>query len=169
MEKNQILKFTIPGLREFILPIHDFDPTVPFGPGWGFDEKIYGLADSDGITRFAELLEQAATVTRDEGYNMLFSTRLNRGQSIETLNDKTLADPDLIWSLLMEEGHAILNYLHDSYGVTYLEVLRRLLISREGYHCALCVYRDQADRKWRISCRWLGRLPGPEDPAILLS
>jgi hypothetical protein len=93
------------------------------------------------------VITKAVFLPKDEGHKLLFPLTL-KGEANLTAKDKIkafaqlrLADPDLLWSLYMEKGQKTLCYLHDTYGITWMESLRRLLVRPDGGQDSLCLYQ----------------------------
>lgn len=151
------------------LDIIPFNPAAVFGEGWKFeDEKgiINGLGD--GITSFGEILAKAVVLLpsqKDEALKLLFPTGLGEDQNaitgedrLKALADRFLADPDLGWSLYKEEGQKTLKFLHDTFGVTWMEFLRRTFRDPNRRRYALLLYR-RGDGSWHWHAECWSPLP----------
>lgn len=126
----------------------NLNPATDLSEVWSFDNKVNGPETNDGITAFKEVLIKAAALPKDEGYKLLFATGIVKGATyitgedrIKALAKSNLADPDLLWSLYKEEGQETLHYLHDTYGVKWMEALRRVLRDTDGRRCSLLLGR----------------------------
>jgi hypothetical protein len=147
------------------LDIIPFDPIAVFGEGWKFEDEngiINGLGN--GVTGFVDTITKAVALLPDkkeEALKLLFPTGISKNQTIITgedrlsaLADRFLADPDLGWSLYKEEGQKTLRFLHDTFGVVWMEFLRRTLRGpgRDRYALYLC---RNDDGSWYWNVRWL--------------
>lgn len=161
------------------LDIISSDPAAVFGEGWKFEDEervINGLGD--GVMSFGETLAKAIallTDKKDEALKLLFPTGLSENQTIITgedrlkaLTERFLADPDLGWSMYKEEGQKTLKFLHDTFGVTWMEFPRRTLRDQDGLRYSLCLCR-RADGSWRCDYRWLGFERSASRPALGLA
>lgn len=175
--KNNMKKiqFVLNVPHNFDFDIVEFDPAAVFGSGWKFGEEINGLPDNDEITVFQKAIEKASTLPKDEGRNLLFPTGIATGNKVITGEDRikvlsavNLSDPVFLWSLYKEDGQKTLHYFHDTYGVTWMESLRRILLSPDGGRCALCLFRD-SDGSWYYYYRWLGNGRNVDNPALSLA
>lgn len=157
----------LPPPPPFVLDLNiiPFDPVGSFGNGWRFEDEgitINGLGD--GITGFVETLAKAVSMLPDkkeEALKLLFLTELSEGQPYITGEDRLkastnrfLADPDLGWSLYQEKGQKTLRFLHDTFGVTWIEFLRRTLCYPDGSCCALFLCH-KLDDSWGRNYSWL--------------
>ena len=173
MKIPTILHFSITTIVNFALTIVALDPARDIGEGWKFEDGINGPADNDGLTAFKEVVAAAALLPKEEGYKLLFAT-VTDGQTVITGDDrikalagKKLGDPDLGWSLFLEEGQKTLRHLNDRYGVVWMEFLRRTLLSPLGSRSGFCLDRKD-DGSWRWHYHWLGYDRDAGAPALVL-
>jgi hypothetical protein len=160
--------------KRFTLIIRGLNPAIDMGSGWRYLNEQYGLAESDGITSFAEAVQQAATLPKEEGKTQLFVSGITKGKSTVTGGDRLkalagrkLADPDILWSLFKEKDQKILHYLHDTYNVRRIEGLRRLLLSPLSRQCAFNLYLCN-DGTWTWGDSWLDSERTSDDTALVL-
>lgn len=172
--KNNMKKiqFVLNVHHNFDFDIVEFDPAAVFGSGWKFGEEINGLPDNDEITVFQKAIEKASTLPKDDGRNLLFPTGIETGNKVITGDDRikvlsavNLSDPVFLWSLYKEDGQKTLHYLHDTYGVTWMESLRRILLNPAGNRCALFLNRV-SDGSWYDYYYWLDFDRNVDDPAV---
>ncbi len=169
-----ILEFSITTVVKFAISILSFTPATDIGKDWKFSEEIFGRKGKDGLTAFKEVIIEAAKLPKEEGYNLLFKTGLPEGETViigekklEAFADENLADPDLLWSLYKEEGQKILRYLHDTYGITWMEALRRILLRSDGLRCSLYLCRLDVG-SWLWDCTWLDDVRSARRVALVL-
>ena len=168
------IEFSITIVINFLLKIIGLNPATDIGEGWSFEKEINGAEGNDGITAFKEAIQKAALLPKEEGRKLLFATGLAEGATsitgedkIKALSKRALADPDLGWSLYKEEGQKTLRYLHDTYGVTWMEFLRRVLRSPGGSRVSLYLYRGDVG-SWVWSYYWLDDDRNASIPALAL-
>jgi hypothetical protein len=169
------LTFIIP--LTFSLPILTLNPTTDIGSDWKFvPDELHGPAESDGITAFQELIVQASALPKEQGKALLFATGLADDQEVITGEDRLKvlagrnhADPNLLWSLYKEDGQKTLRYLHDTYGVVWMEGLRRLLLNSHGSRSGFYLCRDGYDvGSWDWHYYWLDDDRDADDAALVL-
>ena len=168
------LQFSITTMVSFTLNLVTLQPATDIGADWKWADEINGPKDNDGITAFQRVIVEASTLPKEEGYKLLFADGLAKGQAsitgddkIKALASRNLGDPDLLWSLYKEEGQKTLRYLHDTYGVVWMESLRRILCSPGGRRASLYLCRG-VDGSWDWRCSWLGRSRVASLPALVL-
>ena len=166
------LKRTI--VVEFTIKVIGLNPKKDLGKGWSFVRKVNGAKENDGITAFKNTILKAAALPKDQGYELLFATGIAGGATdikgedrIKVLAKSNLADPDLLWSLYKEEGQKTLEYLYDTYGVIWMESLRRVLCNQFGSLFSLFLYREN-DGSWDWSYRLLDFDRDAVFPALVL-
>ena len=126
-----------------------FDPVKFIGSGWSVvneesDKRSLALTivDFSKITFESGLCEGETTITGEEKLK-----RLKAGKMIHL-------DAKYGQALLEEKGQATLRFLHDTYGISWMEFAGTVLRSGDGGRCFLYFYRHD-DGSWRWSCRWL--------------
>ncbi len=169
-----ILNFRITTSTDFALSIVSLDPAQDIGAKWKFDKQVYGATGNDGITAFKDVIVRAAGMPKDDGRKLLFATGLAEGDNVITgearltaLAGRNLADPDLGWSLFKEEGQKTLRYLHDTYGVVWMEALRRILLNPDGNRRSFSLCRRD-DGSWDWDYRWLDSGRNAQREALVL-
>ncbi len=172
MKIEKRVKFEMIISKIFDFPIIEFDPEAVFGSGWKFAPEINGPAENDGVTGFQEAVLKASILPKDQGYRLLFATGLTAGNKVITGENRikvipnvNFADPDLPWSLYKEGDQRTLRYFHDTYGVNWMESLRRILLSPRGGQCALCIRRD-IDGSWDHDYYWLSDDRDTDNPVL---
>jgi hypothetical protein len=171
------LKFSIVTRKDFTLSLIHLIPAIVFDDGSKFEQAINGVGD--GVTGFVENLVEAHKLHqsghKQEAVNLLFLTGLGENQTlitgeerIQALKDCPLADPDLLFSLVKQEGQVILRWLYDTFGVTWMEALRRTFLGREGLRFTLCLYRRDGGH-WVWSNGMLNGERGRDKTALVLT
>ena len=161
-----------PAPFELDLDIIPVSPTV-FGEGWKIEEGINGVGD--GVTGFVETLSKAVALLTDnkkeDAFKLLFLTGLGENQAyikgenrLSVLADRSLADPDLGWSLYNETRKKTLRFLHDTFGVTKIEFPRRTFRWDHNRY-SLCLTRN-CDGSWSDSYHALNLLRDAEMPVL---
>lgn len=159
---------------QFGLKIVRFDPALVFDWGWKLESVVYGPRGNDGISAFQSTIEKASLVSKDEARNMLFASGLSDGNTvvkgedkIKALSNVNHADPDLIYSLYIEEGQQTLRYLYETYGITWMESLRRIIFA-SFRRCSLYLFRKD-DGSWSCGYHWLNYNRDLGKPALVLT
>lgn len=75
------------------------------------------------------------------------------------------ADARFAQTLLEEEGQKTLRFLHDTFGVTWLEFLGTVLRPPLGHRCALCLCRKDVG-SWLWNYYWLDLDRNAHNPAL---
>ncbi len=165
-EVRRVVRFNIKIVRFY--PERDFDPSL----GLKFEPKINGLAGNDGVANFERALRMIAGLQREEEKKLLFASGLDGDTVYQTAEDRIkalanreLADPDLGWSLYKEKGQKTFRYLHDTYGVTWIEFLRRVMRGVDDRRYSLC-FVHQNDGMWKADISWLGSNRSINHPAL---
>jgi hypothetical protein len=84
---------------------------------------------------------------------------------IKVLATINLADPDLLWSLYKKKGQMTLHYLYQTYGVTWFEALRRIILDPIGIRYSLYLSLN-TDGSWKTLYRRLDRSRFHVSPAL---
>lgn len=149
-----------------------FNPEKDIARLWAFGDKTNGPLENDGITAFKRVIAKAATLPREEGYKLLFATGLvgttwiSLEDRIRILSARAMADPNLLWSLYKEKGQKTLRYLYNTYGVTWMESLRRCVCFQGGNEHTLHLFRKKGGR-WDWDYFW-GEARTAVHPALVL-
>ncbi len=169
-----LLEFTVTVVISFALKIINLKPQTDIAEDWKLAGVVHGSANNDGITAFKDVIVKAASLPKKKGYKLLFADGLAKGETVITGEDRikvlacrALADPDLGWSLFKEKGQKTLRYLYDTYGVKWMEFLRRELCDLDGRRNSLSLFRRD-DGSWGRSNRWLSDYRNARHPALVL-
>lgn len=177
MKTQRVLTFSItPPPIEFNLPIKEFDPRSILGDSAKFTPEINGPADCDGITNFQTLITKASHLKKDDGLRLLFSNGLDTGRNTMTGEDKIKnfanlpsADPDLLFSLYLQPEQKILQYFYSTYGITYIESVRRVILHPSGALFLMYVCRYEDGKSWACNCSPLGKYRVAHHNILLLN
>ncbi|MES2408946.1 MAG: hypothetical protein V4509_01425 [Patescibacteria group bacterium] len=144
------LKSTVTIVINFCLNILRFD-LAAFGKKVSFDESmVHGAPNNDGISTFLDIVKKASLLSKQNGKKLLFVHAYGKEKErLKAMSDRNLADPDLGWSLVKEKGQKTLAYLYNTYGVKYIQVLRRVVclegVDHTRYYMLLC---RNPDGRW---------------------
>ncbi|MEI6042716.1 MAG: hypothetical protein WCQ00_04095 [bacterium] len=167
--------------ENFFIPLVEFDLSHKSCEGCFFAccETKHLLTDDDGVTPFADMMIRAASIKVKRKHNLLFATGLTEEQvssnpriqitgeerlALLTAERRAFADPNLGWSLFLEEGQKTLRYLHDKYGLNWMDFLRRIIID-DGRRCAFSLFRE-GDGSWTWGICPLDCKRGTDSPAL---
>ena len=143
-----------------------FEPTM-LGPGLSW---WLGPADGDGLVGEELDCDQRSLVLTEFDFIHLIRKHCLRedGDQPETsiTGEEKLKrmvvlghirlDPAFGWALVNEPGQKTLRWLHDAFGISYLDFPGRVLRNSVGFRYVLCLYRC-GDGSWCWDYRWLGR------------
>lgn len=149
-----IHKFSLATQRvvDFSLPLLEWDlKNTPTCEGYKFEE---GSARIDlppfYFQESLRLSSRFMDTDKDRARAFLFSGGLGRmtveKKRVALINERRLlVGPDFGWSLLKEGGFGgqkTLRYLHDTFGVQFIDFLGRIIIDPQGNRCALTLFRE---------------------------
>ena len=153
-----------------------FDPAVFIGAGWSIWRGPAGGSDLEGKEQQDE---RSRALSRVDLGKARFETCLAEGEVIITgeerlrrllqrKNEFIRADAAIGVVLLQQPGQVILEWLYQTYGVTWFELPGTELRDPLGNRCFLCLCRGGGGR-WRWSCYWLGFDRRADFPALVLA
>jgi hypothetical protein len=134
------------------LDICQFNPVPYYGKRCKYEPEINGVGD--GLTDFGQTLLNAYDLVqqdrKEEALNLYFPTGLAKGQrfftgedQIKALENRILADPDLLWSLCIQRNQKTLHWIYDVFKVGSIHAIRRVfkISPPYGHRHALCAIR----------------------------
>jgi len=127
-----------------------FDPVKFVGAGWSIveeDTRSLALTELDfSKVRFESGLQEGERyITGEE--------KLKRLTALPEIR----LDAKIGQALYEEKGQATLRFLHDHFGVSWIEFAGTVLRDSDGRRCFLCLYR-RGDGSWDWFCFWLDRV-----------
>ena len=151
-----------------------FNPAMFIGNGWTIWR---GPKEGNGL-KGDEAQDTASLALAEIGFaSVLFTACLKDGETVITGKEKLARhiqakhirlDAKVGQCLLEEKGQATLEWLYQTFGVTWFELPGTVLRFSDGDRCFLCLYRDVYG-KWRWDCYWLGSDRLAEDPSAVLA
>lgn len=135
-------------IEPHILKRQPFNPAQFLGKGWSVDEQVG--------TRTGDNLDAGQIVRKD--YLRMSESSINgeeRLKRIKNAPEDVQLDAEDFLALWQEEGHATLNWLYGTRGITWLSFWGTILRSPGGDRDVLYLYRRDGG-SWRWGCRWVG-------------
>ena len=130
----------------------------------GADWSIWrGPADGKGLKGEEDQDPRSLTLTEVDFSKAVFDCPLHKGEQYitgevklarEKADSKIRLDFGIAMALFHEKGQATLRFLHDTYGVTWMEFTGTVLRHSSGCRYFLCLPRGD-DGSWHWYCRWL--------------
>ena len=147
-----------------------------------FDTRKYlpiwrGPKDGNGLSGEEEQDTRSLKLTEVDFAKALFTACLKEGESVITGEEKLARhiavkhirlDAKIGQCLLEEKGQVTLEWLFNTFGITWLELPGTVLRFSDGLRYFLCLYRDNNGR-WGWDCRWLGLDRDAESPSAVLA
>ncbi len=138
-----------------------FEPTM-IGQGWTWWK---GPADGDGLEG-EEYCDGRSLVLQEVDFCQVLRehclkedetsiTGHEKDRRLKALTDRLQLDPGFGWALHQEPGQKTLRWLHDTFGIFYLDFFGRILRNPDGRRCVLCLDRCGGG-SWVWGVAWLG-------------
>lgn len=172
---NNGLRLVIKGPSMLIVDrTKPFNPTAFVGDGWTI---WHGPKNGDGLNGDEEQDIRSLKRTEIDFAQVLFEHCLKKGEPSITGEEKLVRhiatkhirlDAKIGQCLLEEKGQATLEWLYDTFGITWLEFPGTVLRRANGRRCFLYLCRGAYGR-WYWGGHWLDDLRSAEDPSALLA
>lgn len=151
-----------------------FDPAKFIGGGWTIWR---GPKDGQGLEGEEEQDARSLKLAEADFANVLFTACLKDDETRVTGEEKLARhiaaghirlDAKVGQTLLAEKGQATLNWLYDTFGITWFELPGTTLRIAGGLRYFLCLYRGGSGR-WDWDYDWLGLGRSVESPSAVLA